>query len=108
MDESPDYEIAGLLFDFYNRENKPVTKFTMVFYLYDVDGNPVSTGRSNIVISVNTYVEAEERVQGCISLDNFLNEFPEDIYEVDYLYLSKIEYEDKSIWSDPFGFQVFK
>lgn len=107
MDESQDYEIAGLNFDFYNREDKKVKGFTMVFYLYDCDGNPVSIGKSNIVINVTIEVDAGERTQGCISMDQFLFEYPEEPYQVDYLYISKIEYEDESVWTDPFGLSVF-
>ncbi len=107
MEDSPDYEVAGLNFDFFNKENKTVSKITMVFYLYDSDGNPVSFGKSNIVVSVGVTVEPGERIQGCISLDGFLFEYPEEVYQVDYLYLSQIVYEDGSSWSDPFGLLAF-
>jgi len=107
LEESTEYEIAGLNFDFYNREEKNIKNFTLVFYLFDYDGNPVSLGKSNIVLTVNTEVGCGERIQGCISLDKFLFEYPEEPYQVDYLYVSKIEYEDESIWSDPYGLLAF-
>ena len=107
IDDSSEYEIAGLNFDFYNRDKRNVKSFTMVFYLFDDEGNPVSLGKNNIVLTVETSVNGGERVQGCLSLDSFLYEFPEERYQVDYLYLSRIEYEDDSVWSDPFGLLAF-
>ena len=71
--------------------------------LFDEDGNPLSFGKNNIVAKVNVPLAAGEGINGCISLDPFLFEIPDYEYEVDYLYVSLITYEDDSVWSDPFG-----
>ena len=42
-----------------------------------------------------------------ISFDS-MNQFPEEALYVDYLYVSRIEYEDGSLWEDPFGLTAFK
>ena len=37
-----------------------------------------------------------------------MNSVPEDYLIIDYLYLSKIEYEDGTVWEDPYGLIAFK
>lgn len=103
LETSSKYEIAGFNFYFLNKADKAVKDFTLVFYLFDEDGNPLSFGKNNIVAKVNVPLAAGEGINGCISLDPFLFEIPDYEYEVDYLYVSLITYEDDSIWSDPFG-----
>jgi len=101
--EENDFEVGGVNLSFLNKSNKAITEFTVVFSLFDQDGEPVSTGRSNIVISVNTPIQPHELLECCLSLDKYLCEIPESPYLIDYLYVSRILYEDNSLWTDAFG-----
>lgn len=107
VDASSKYEAAGFNFNLINRSEKNIKSFTVVFYIFDEDGNPPALGRNNIVVTINSEVLSQENYESCISLDSFLYEIPEEPYEVDYLYVSKIVYEDDSVWSDPFGLCAF-
>ncbi len=105
--EASEFNAAGFEFYFLNKSEKTVKKFTLVFFLFDEDGEPISNGRSNIVISVEHEIEGNDYLTACLSLDKYLNEIPEVPYEVDYLYVSKIEYVDGSDWDDPLGMLNF-
>lgn len=107
MDASSDYEIAGLDFSFFNRSEKTVSEFTLVFYLFDEDGEPASLCRSNIVLSVSCEIPPGERLEKLLSLDTFFSAVPEQEYFTDYVYVSKIKYEDGSTWKDPFGLSLY-
>lgn len=107
IDSSSKYEVAGFDFNFINKSEKNIKSFTVVFYVFDEDGNPPALGRNNIVITINSEVLSQESYENCVSLDSFLYEIPEEPYEVDYLYVSKIVYEDDYVWSDPFGLCIF-
>lgn len=107
LDSSSKYEIAGLNFHFFNKSEKQIKNFTVVFYMYDEDGNPPGTGRNNVVVNITASIKGNENLNGCISLDEYLYEIPEVPYSIDYLYVSKITYADDSVWSDPLGLSVF-
>lgn len=107
MDESDDFEIAGLDFQFLNKSKKNIEEITLVFCMVDEYGNPVSTGKSNMVIKVGVEISAGEYFEGTISMDKYLYEIPEEPYQIDFLYVSRIVYEDKSVWTDPFGLLVY-
>lgn len=104
MEESEIYENAGFYFSFYNQSEKNIKEFTVVFYLFDEEGEPPSGARSNIVLSIETTVEGHEKLEDCISLDKYVYVVPEIPFTVDYLYVSKIMYEDGTEWTDPLGF----
>ena len=106
-DESESYEIAGIDLYFFNKDEKPVKELTVVFYLFDGDGEPVFSARSNISLCIQKVVPPQEGVRMTVSLDPYLYEIPEELYSVDYLYISRIVYEDGSDWSDPYGLMVF-
>ena len=101
--ENCEFQAAGLDLYFFNRSEKAVLSFTLVFFLFDEDGEAISDGRSNIVLSVKSRVEAGDVLESCVSLDQFFYSIPEYAYDIDYLYVSRIEYEDGEIWQDPLG-----
>ncbi|MCR4580379.1 MAG: hypothetical protein K5681_08535 [Treponema sp.] len=107
MEESPDYEIAGLNLSFHNRSEKTVKTFTIAFYVFDEDGEPASFCRSNIVISVEKEIGPGESSQMLLPLDQFFSYRPEELYTADYLYVSRIIYSDQSSWTDPFGLALY-
>ena len=106
-ESSPEYEICGLDLYFLNKSESDVESFTISFFLFDKDGNPISTGKSNIVLTIEKQIEKEKPFTTCISLDKYFNVVPDEIYGIDYLYVSRIEYSDGSVWSDPFGMKRF-
>ena len=107
-DNSPDYSICGVDFYLMNKSQKEIEKISLVFYLFDKDGEPAYECRNKISAEVEKVLGAGEDCNFCISLDKYLNSIPEDSLQVDYPYLSRIEYEDGSVWEDPFGMVAFK
>ena len=106
--DNEEYEGEALFeFDIYNKSDKTIEEFTIVFYLFDEDGNTPLTGRSNIVSKIKATVEPYESFESSFSLMKFLTVIPEYPYSVDYLYLSRITYSDGSVWSDPIGMKFF-
>lgn len=107
MEDSDAYDIAGLDLYIFNKTDKCIRDFTVVFYVYDADGNPPEGMKNNLVIPVEAEIEADDELSACICLDKYLTFIPEEPFQIDFLYLSKITYEDGSEWSDPFGLNYF-
>lgn len=107
-ENSNDYSICGADFSIYNRSEKDIRAFSIVFYLFDKDGEPASECQGRISFDVEQEVASGEKLELCLSLDKFMNFVPEEGLEVDYLYISKIIFMDDSVWEDPFGLLAFK
>ena len=105
--DAEEYDIAGLKLFFYNKEDKNIKEITVVFYIFDEDGEPVSIGRNNAVMCIQKEIAADSSVEIILSLDQYFSEFPDESYTVDFIYVSKILYEDSSVWMDPYGIAVF-
>ena len=105
---SADYSICGVNFYLLNQHEKDISKINIVFFLFDQDGEPAWECRSKISAEITIDIEAGESRNFCMSLDQFMNSVPEDYLLVDYLYLAKIEYEDGSVWEDPYGLTAFR
>ena len=109
MDEnSSDYEICGVELAFYNKELKAVKEFTVDFFLFDKDGEPAFECSGRLSFDVIDDVESGENYNCCLSLDRYMRVIPEEALMVDYLFVSKIVYEDGSIWEDKFGLYAFR
>lgn len=106
-DVSCDYQNAGFDFTFMNRADKTVKDFTVVFYVFDENGEPPLIGRNNIVFKIKQIVEGRSSLKSCVSLDDFIDYIPEGGLQTDFLYISHITYEDDSNWSDPLGMKIF-
>lgn len=91
-----------------NRTDKAIEKMTVVFYLFDSQGEAVLTEKSNIVISIDEKIEPMENLTKTYSLDPYFCYAKEDEYSLDYLYISRILFEDGSVWEDPFGMKSFR
>lgn len=112
-DWSVPYQISGELdysnlelnlnYWFFNNNDKNIRSFTIVFYLFDEDGNPPVSTRSNIVLNQNMFVEGYANISKRIRLDYLFETLPDQEYTLDYMYVSKIEFADGTEWSDPFG-----
>ena len=107
-DSSTDYQICGVDFNLLNKGDKEIKRINIVFFLFDKDGEPAYECRNRISVEIEKYIYPGENVSFCMSLDSFMNLIPEDILLVDYLYIAKIEYEDGSVWEDPYGLIAFK
>ena len=110
------YEFKGV---FSNDSSKEVSSFTIVFFVFDQDGNSPLRGRNNVVIKIEEKVPAYENFDFVKNLDEYFyntSDFYEEDnsvsddeleYECEYLYVSLITYSDGTEWSDPFGFEAF-
>lgn len=107
-ENSADYSICGVDFLLLNKSEKEIKKINIVFFLFDKDGEPAFECRNKISAEIEICISGGETGLFCMSLDSFMNSIPEYLLQVDYLYLSKIEYEDGSIWEDPYGLIAFK
>ena len=107
-DGTADYSICGVNFYLLNQHEKNISKINIVFFLFDQDGEPACECRSKISVEIKLDIEAGESAVFCMSLDQFMNSVPEYPLLVDYLYLAKIEYEDGSVWEDPYGLTAFR
>ena len=107
-ESSADYSICGVDFFLLNKSEKEIKNLTIVFFLFDKDGEPAFECRSKISAQIEKNISAGEDCSFCMSLDNFMNSIPSEYLIVDYLYLSKIEYQDGSVWEDPYGLVAFR
>ena len=106
-EDSSDYEICGAELKFYNRSEKKVTEFEVVFYLFDSDGEPASGCQNRLDFIIEKEVEPGGEFQNCLSLDSYMAVMPQSLLEIDYLYVSRILYTDGSVWEDPYGLVAF-
>ena len=106
--DSEDYpDTPSFNYEFRNRSDKEIKAFTLVFYLFDEEGNPPDGGRSNVIVTVEADIQPAERKSGSFDLEKVFPVIPEETYSVDFLYVSKIAYADGTEWTDPFGLKVF-
>ena len=106
-DNSSDYSICGTEIYLLNKSQKEVKTVNIIFYLFDKDGEPACECRNKISVEIERELSAGEDCTFCISLDSYMNSIPEEFLLVDYLYIARIEYEDGSLWEDPFGLVAF-
>lgn len=100
-------EEAFLEYTFCNDSKKVVKDFTIVFYVFDSDGDVPLKNKNNIVVRIQMEVGAKEELSDKIKLNEYLSYIPEELFFVDYLYVSSINYIEGTLWNDPFGFEVF-
>ena len=100
-------EEAFLEYTFCNDSKKVVKDFTIVFYVFDSDGDVPLKNKNNIVVRIQTEVGAKEELSDKIKLNEYLSYIPEEPFFVDYLCVSSINYIEGTLWNDPFGFEVF-
>ncbi len=103
-----DYSICGVNFFLFNKSQREIKKVDIVFFLFDKDGEPAYECRNKISASIEKIISAGQDCSFCMSLDSYMNSIPAEALLIDYLYLSRIEYEDGSLWEDPYGLFAFK
>ena len=85
-----------------NNSEKSFEQFTIIFSLFDEDGEPVFD--SNWVsIDVEKTILPDETYSYIVNIEDFFNIDEGQNLMLDYLYLSKIVFLDKKVWEDPFG-----
>lgn len=109
LSDSSVYSIAALDLIITNKSIQPIKDFTIVFYLFDEDGNPPVMKRNGFVLKIDRKIESEETANILINLDEYFSVIPDDDteYQIDYLYVSGITYIDGTVYSDPFGLNFF-
>lgn len=106
--DSEDYSVCGLDLLLVNQSEKDISEFSIVFFLFDKDGEPAGECSNRISFDIERFVDAGGALKKTISLDKYMNNIPEELLFVDYLYVSKIIYADGSVWEDPFGLVALK
>jgi len=107
------YSITGQIEDkvfagsFENKSSKKVNSFTLVFYVFDEDGNCPLIGKNNVVAKIEEELLEKESKDFILQLEEILPAERELDYEAEYIYVSLISYSDGSEWTDPFGMEVF-
>ena len=107
-DNSSDYSICGVDFFILNKTEKEIKNINVVLFLFDQDGEPAYECCNKVSAKIEKSISSGESCTFCMSLDKFMNAIPSDPLIVDYLYLSRIEYQDGSLWEDPYGLVAFK
>lgn len=92
---------------FENRSEKTISKFSLVTFIYDQEGNSPIKKNNNIVIEETVELNSKDIFTDIIDLESYIDKNDDDSYTLEFLYVSIIEYSDGSIWLDPFGTKVF-
>ena len=97
------YEYAGIALIFYNASGRAIRKFFAVVFLSGSDEESPFTEGNCIVLEYDENIAPYAVVNAEFSLDDYISEMPDEAYCIDFLYVSKIEYDDGSVWEDPYG-----
>lgn len=90
-----------------NKSSKSISAFTIVFYLFDYEGNSAIKEKNSIVLRFDEEINAHDSISINKDISQFITEDYETGLEVECLYVSIIEYEDGILWTDPFGIKKF-
>ncbi len=94
-------------FDFTNYSDLTAKEITIVCFIYDEDGNSPLQGKSGLVVHEDCYAESGETFSGRAALEKYSDFNADVLYEVDFVYISRIVYDDGSEWTDPYGLRYF-
>ncbi len=98
------HEFAGIHFTFYNNSDKSIQNFKFTCLLFDSTGEQSPLVGSNIISARYLETIAPNSVKDIVfSLDPYITQIPTDPYIIDFFYVTKIEYNDGSVWEDPYG-----
>ena len=92
---------------FYNLSKKEVSDFTAVMFVFDQEGNSVLKNKNSLVLKFEERVLPGENLTVSVLLDPYVYDAEDEYYEIEYLYVSIIEYSDGTFWYDPFGLKRF-
>ena len=97
------YEYGYIALTFYNASKRTIRKFFAVVFLSGSDGESPFTEGNCVTLECDDCVAPYAAVNAKFSLDDYIFEAPDEAYRIDFLYVSKIEYDDGGIWEDPYG-----
>ena len=92
---------------FDNLSKKEISSFTTVMFVFDQEGNSVLKNKNSLVLKFEERVLPGENLTVSVLLDSYVYDTEDEYYEIEYLYVSIIEYCDGSYWYDPFGLKRF-
>jgi len=92
---------------FDNLSKKEISSFTTVMFVFDQEGNSVLKNKNSLVLKFEERVLPGENLAVSVLLDSYVYDTEDEYYEIEYLYVSIIEYCDGSYWYDPFGLKRF-
>ena len=90
-------------FEFENLKDKVVCSFTVVFFVLDENGEPPPEGRNFVVLTIGECVDCGSSLKGRVDISDWVGFCSENSYETDFLFVSKITYDDGSVWIDETG-----
>ena len=97
------YEYGCVALTFYNASKRTVRKFFVVVFLNGNDETISFSNENPIVFECDENVAPRTAVRAEFSLDDLISEMPDEACQIDFLYVSKIEYDDGGVWEDPYG-----
>ena len=96
--------LGGVYFDFYNKAESSVIRLETRMNVYDrKTGKAAFLGCGTIESGNEVLIKSREQRKLCVPLDEYITVISEEGYIIDQFYISRIEYEDGSIWEDEFG-----
>ena len=97
------YEYGYIALRFYNASKRTVRKFFVVVFLSGSDGESPFTEGNCVTFEYDENIAPRTAVRAEFGLDDYISEVPDEAYQIDFLYVSKIEYDDGGVWEDPYG-----
>jgi hypothetical protein len=97
------HQFAGAYFTVCNTAEKAISELCVSFCLYDEDGNASALGSNCICGTYARNIAPHDKAQIIVSLDEAVGGVLQETYQLDYVYLKKIVYEDGSVWNDEWG-----
>ena len=97
------YEYAGIALTFYNASGRTIRRFSVVVFLSGSDGESPFTEGNCVTLEYDENIAPRTAVRAEFGLDDYISEVPDEAYQIDFLYVSKIEYDDGGVWEDPYG-----
>ncbi len=99
-----EHDFAGVHFNFYNNSEKRVHTFNFSFIVFDDSGEHSPLIGSNVISArYMQVIDSKETHAIVFNLDPYIHQVPLEPFIIDFFYISKIEYDDGSVWSDPYG-----
>ena len=97
------YEYGYIALTFYNASKRTIRKFFAVVFLSGSDGESPFTEGNCVTLEYDENIAPRTAVRAEFGLDDYISEVPDEAYQIDFLYVSRIEYDDGGVWEDPYG-----
>lgn len=93
-------------FDFENLDDRKILNFEVIFFVFDENGEPPLYGKNYEVLSVKEEVGGNSKMKYSCDISDFFEFDPDLSYNVDFVYVSKITYDDGEVWKNDVGHYV--